>query len=233
MKQQLSPGKFSHKTIFSSVKISNLLLVPMITLFTFFSSQSISQGIWTPLTNLCPDLSGGGLLLLSDGTVLAKTESGGTGGIGNIWNKLTPDIHGSYVNGTWSATAAMHNTRLYFSSQVLKDGRVYVAGGEYGTGLSQGETYDPLTNVWTNNPSPGQSVSDANSEILPDGRILQALVAGNLKGNVIYNPATNTYSAGPSCIGIHNESAWMKLPDNSVLMVDRLSTNSERYIPSL
>jgi hypothetical protein len=59
------------------------------------------------------------------------------------------------------------------------------------------------------------------------------LVAGNLKGNVIYNPATNTYSAGPSCIGIHNESAWMKLPDNSVLMVDRLSTNSERYIPSL
>ncbi len=222
-----------NREIFKPVKFPGYPSMLLVLLFIVVTGQISAQGTWTALTNTSPDLSGGGLLLLSDGTVLAKTESGGTDGIGNIWNKFTPDIHGSYVNGTWSSISAMHNTRLYFSAQILKDGRVYVAGGEYGTGKSLGETYDPLTNAWTNNPAPGQTVSDANSEILPDGKVLQALVAGNLKGNVIYNPLTNTYGSGPSCIGIHNESAWVKLPDNSILMVDRNTTNSERYIPSL
>jgi hypothetical protein len=196
--------------------------------------QTIAQvGVWTPLTNLAPGQSGGLMLLLSDGTVMAKSSSGDINGVGATWNKLTPDIHGSYINGTWSAMAPMAKTRLYFSSQVLKDGRVYVAGGEYGTGGASGEVYNPLTNTWTNTPAPGQTVSDANSEILSDGRVLQALVTQPLTGTTIYNPATNTYGAGPTALGIHNESAWVKLTDNSILYVNRLSTASERYIPSL
>ncbi|MEO8088625.1 MAG: BNR-repeat neuraminidase N-terminal domain-containing protein, partial [Bacteroidota bacterium] len=195
-------------------------------------SQTISQiGAWSVVTT-APHSSGGGMLLLSDGTVICKTFSGGADGYGNLWDKLTPNANGSYTNGTWSTLAPMTNTRLYFSAQVLKDGRVYVAGGEYGTGLQQAETYNPLTNTWTPAPSPGQNISDANSEILEDGRIVQALVAGNLKGTTIYNPTLNTFTAGPACNGIHNESAWVKLPDNSILFVDRLSTTSERYIPA-
>lgn len=150
-------------------------------------TQTIAQiGIWSQVTNLAPNASGGLMLLLSDGTVMAKSSAGGAS-YGNIWNKLTPDIHGSYINGTWSAMAPMIDTRLYFSSQVLKDGRVYVAGGEYGTGLQKAEVYNPLTNVWTAAPSQTQNISDANSEILDDGRVLQALVAGTLRGTVIYN----------------------------------------------
>ncbi|MEP7168681.1 MAG: PKD-like domain-containing protein, partial [Bacteroidota bacterium] len=196
-------------------------------------SQTISQvGSWTLVASTPPHSNGGEMLLLSDGTVLCKTFSGGSDGYGNLWDKLTPNASGSYVNGTWSTIAPMINTRLYFSSQILKDGRVYIAGGEYGTGLQQTETYNPLTNVWTAAPSPGVNISDANSEILPDGRVLQALVAGSLTGTNIYNPTTNTYVAGPTALGIHNESAWIKLPDNSILYVNRLSTSSERYIPS-
>lgn len=196
-------------------------------------SQNVSSvGTWTPLATLAPNANSGVMLVLSDGTVICKTSSGGSDGYGNVWNKLTPDITGSYVNGTWSSIAPMNNTRLYFSSQVLKDGRVYVAGGEYGTGLATGEVYDPIANTWTPTPSPTANVSDANSAILEDGRVMQALVAGTLRSNVIYNPATNTYTAGPSCIGIHNESTWVKLPDNSILFIDRLSTASERYIPA-
>ncbi|MBL0012211.1 MAG: hypothetical protein IPP30_00135 [Flavobacterium sp.] len=119
---------------------------------------------------------------------------------------------------------------LFFSG--FKDGRVYVAGGEYGTGLQKAEVYDPVANTWTAAPSPGVNISDANSAILEDGRVLQALVAGTLKGNQIYNPTTNTFGAGPSCLGIHNESSWVKLQDNSILFVDRQSTSSERYIPA-
>ncbi|MBK9731272.1 MAG: T9SS type A sorting domain-containing protein [Chitinophagaceae bacterium] len=196
------------------------------------AGAAFSQGTWTAITALAPHSSGGGMLLLSDGTVLVKSTSGGTDGIGSTYDKLTPNSSGSYINGTWSSIASMAKTRLYYSSQVLKDGRVYVAGGEYGTGGSSGEVYNPLTNTWTSTPAPGSTVSDANSEILEDGRILQALVSGSLTGTKIYDPVSNTYITGPTALGIHNESAWVKLPDNSILYVNRLNTSSERYIPA-
>lgn len=204
-------------------------------LLAFMSNQILAQGTWSAVATPAPHTNLGDMVLLSNGTVLCKSSGGGTDGIGNIYDKLTPDIHGSYANGTWSQIASMINTRLYYSSQVLKDGRVYVCGGEYGTGGSAGETYNPLTNTWTLTPPPGAFVSDANSEILDNGVVLQAIVQGNpfLKQNKFYDPTTNTYSAAPSCIGYHNECAWVKLPDNSILMVDRGSRNTERYIPSL
>jgi hypothetical protein len=196
------------------------------------SQSIIDEGVWTKVTATAPHANHGVMLLLSDGSVICHTNSGGTDTNGTLWDKLTPDATGSYVNGTWTTTAPMIDSRLFFSSQVLKDGRVYVAGGEYGTGLQKAEVYDPVANTWTAAPSPGVNISDANSEILEDGRVIQGLVAGTLKGTQIYNPTTNTFSAGPTCVGIHNESAWVKLPDNSILFVDRLSTNSERYIPA-
>ena len=195
-------------------------------------SAAGAAGTWQAVSLAAPSASGGGLMLLSDGTVLCKSQSGGTDGYGNIWNRLTPNAAGSYVSGTWTSIAPMIDTRLYFSSQILRDGRLYVAGGEYGTGLAKAEVYDPLTNAWTATPSPGANISDANSEMLADGRVLQARVAGTLRTTVIYNPVTNTFATGPSTVGIHNESAWVKLRDASILMVDRNSTASERYRPS-
>jgi hypothetical protein len=195
-------------------------------------SAAGAAGTWQTISLAAPSASGGGLMLLSDGSVLCKSQNGGTDGYGNIWNRLTPNAAGSYASGTWSSIAPMIDTRLYFSSQILRDGRLYVAGGEYGTGLAKAEVYDPLTNAWTATPSPGANISDANSEMLADGRVLQARVAGTLKTTVIYNPVTNTFATGPSTVGIHNESAWVKLRDASILMVDRNSTASERYRPS-
>jgi len=203
-----------------------------IAVVTTAATLAHAVGTWTRVTATAPSSNGGVMLVLSDGSVICKTYSGGSDGIGNVWNKLTPDLHGSYISGTWSSIAPMKDTRLYFSSQVLMDGRVYVAGGEYGTGGAKGEVYNPLTNAWTSTPAPGNTLSDANSELLPDGRVLQAVVAGTLKSTLIYNPTTNTYSAGPTANGIHNESVWMKLADSSVLFVDRGATSSDRYIPS-
>jgi hypothetical protein len=199
----------------------SFFLLSMLTMALAFNANTFAQGTWTDIATPAPNPNGGGMLLLSDGSVLCKSFGGGGDGIGNIYNKLTPDKNGSYVNGTWTSIAPMNKTRLYYSSQVLKDGRVYVCGGEYGSGGSYGETYDPLTNVWTMTGTVGSFVSDANSEIFEDGRVMQALVAGTLRGNKIWDPATNLYSLGPSCIGIHNESTWIKLADGSWLMVDR------------
>src|SRR4029453_18994397 len=104
-----------------------------------------AAGTWTKLINLAPQKLNG-LVLLGDGNVMAARNNGST--ICKGWYRLTPDATGSYVNGTWVALASMHDTRLYYATQVLKDGRVFVAGGEYGTGGPHAEAYDPQTNVW-------------------------------------------------------------------------------------
>ena len=192
--------------------------------------SGFSQGSWAPLNNQAPLKNKGVMLLLSDGTVMAKSGNSSNDSTSANWIKLTPDQQGSYLNGTWSLLEPMHHTRLYFSSQVLMDGRVYVAGGEYGTGRSSAEIYDPLKDAWTMLTSPGINVSDANSEILPDGRVLQAIVGNNK--TVIYDPKSNTFSAGPTPNKNMNESSWVKLRDNSILFVGMNSFSSLRYIPS-
>ena len=240
MKTELLHPNHSDKTeicFFSTIyswKHSSYFGLFLITLFIFYSSQSNAQGTWTQIAKTAPHGNGGTMLLLSDGTVIAKSKSGGpSGGSGTIWDKLTPDIHGSYINGTWTSIAPMNYDRLYFSSQVLKDGRVYIAGGEYGAGKIYSETYDPLTNKWTMCPSTGKTISDASSEILPDGRVLQAFVTSPYTSTDIYDPITNKYTVGPNSSGAYDEASWVKLPDNSILFVDVVSKKSERYIPSL
>ncbi len=207
-------------------QVSLLLSVSML----LFVCQSVAQGTWSTVTAHAPHANSGVMLVMTNGTIMCKTSSGSSNG--NVWDILTPDAHGSYKTGTWTSTSAMFDDRLYFSSQVLRDGRVYVAGGEYGSGLAKGETYNPLTNAWTACPVPGLNISDANSVLLPNGYVLQAAVASDLRHTFIYKPDSNRYVAGPVATGIHNESAWVKLPDGSVLFVNRLTTNSERFIPN-
>ncbi len=202
------------------------------------SAAGLAQGTWTPLTAAAPDYNQGVMLLLNDGSVLAKTSAGGASGIGNGWNRLTPDIHGSYINGTWTNAAGMQNSRLYFSSQVLKNGTVYVAGGEYGTGRHLAEIYYPNDDMWLPTfplTDPTDTIYDANSQVLPDGRILQAVV---LTGHTvshhtyIYDPATSSFTPGPNTLGIDDETSWLLLKDNSILFPDMTGSTAERYMPA-
>ena len=240
MKRQLQNPISSRKcrarliASFSSGRYARCFIVLLLILVTLMGKQSNSQGVWQPVASLAPHLNAGVMLLLSDGSVIAVGDS--VPYWGKNWDRLTPDSLGSYVNGTWSSIADMHDVRLYFSSQVLMDGRVYVGGGEHpfgGTGGQNAETYDPLTNTWTMAPYTGYYYSDANSEILPDGRVLQAIVTGGAHQTIIYNPATNNWNFSPPTHGVHNECTWVKLRDSSILMIDMPTTNSERYIPSL
>lgn len=203
--------------------------------FIFFNHAFVfAQPTWTAVSATAPFLSGGGLSLLPDGSVLCKTSNGTADGFGNMWMKLSPDITGSYVNGTWSLIAPMRDSRLYFSSQVLKDGRLYIGGGEYGSGFADAEIYDPASNSWTSLATPGFLIGDACSEILDNGKVLQAIVGGSASKAVhVFDPASNTYSAGPNTLFSHNEASWVKLRDGSILTVDLASTTTERYIPAL
>jgi hypothetical protein len=178
------------------------------------------------------------MMLLSDGTVMA--QGGGSTTASKIWYQLTPDASGSYQNGTWSQLASMSLERLYYASNVLPDGRVFVEGGEYsGPGTTQnftnkGEIYDPVANSWSNITNfPLSQFGDDPSELLPDGRVL----AGYLLGpqTYIYDPNANTWTqAGTKLANDRSdEETWIKLPDDSILTYDVFNNgHSQRYIPA-
>lgn len=211
-----------------------------------------AAGTWAALTHRTLTLSPNGnpslMLLLSDGTVMVENDP--TGGGGSNWFRLTPDTHGSYQNGTWSVRAPMNYTRAGFSSDILTNGNVFVAGGEYGTGDATAEVYDPVSNVWTVVPVPTtllnptalspiwgggtlQGFGDSISEILPNGDVLVAPVAVQYSHEtMIFHSASNTFTAGPNLkSSSQDEASWVKLPDGSILTIDPSSTSTERYIP--
>ena len=219
----------------------------LIALIFLLPGSTSAVGTWTKVTRSAPGAVSL-MLLLSDGTVMAANSSTSTS-----WYRLTPDSSGSYINGTWSTLTGMHDTRLYYSSCVLTNGQVFVAGGEYGTGYPTSEVYDPVGNLWTiasvptsllnpanQSPEVGetQGFSDSPCKILPNGSVLVAPVAAsNVGGSLIYYPASNTWSNGPVFFRTgypdQAEASWVRLPDDSVLTINPFGTTSERYIPSL
>jgi hypothetical protein len=162
------------------------------------------------------------------------------GGITNAWSQLTPASTGSYVSGTFSNLASMSLSRLYFASNVLTDGRVFVYGGEYSNGsqnwTNSGEIYNPQNNTWTTLPSISgiSNFGDDPSEVLPDGTVLCGYLSG--PQTYIYNPTTNSWSPGPTKLDndSSDEEAWVKLADGSILSYDVFdSEHAQRYVPSL
>ena len=196
----------------------------------FVARQTSIAGTWTPLAHTAPG-SIGVMLLLSDGSVIAQNS-----GTSTAWYRLTPDIHGSYINGTWQTLTSMHDTRLYGATDILRDGRLFIAGGEYGIGKKTAEVYDPLCNAWLMTPvSECQSFSDSVSKVIANGNVMICPVGPSPSGHVIFfNIVSNNWIAGPKLYrgSYQDEASWVKLPDQSILTIDPFGTNSERYIPA-
>ena len=175
-------------------------------------------GTWGPLAHQ-PTFGAGTMLLLTDGTVMCQNSDT------NQWWKLTPDNTGSYVNGAWSALANGPNSPLYFASAVLRDGRIFVAGGEYNAGVSTdllaAEIYNPVTNAWTSITTPAgwTNIGDAPSCVFPDGRIMIGYIMGGQCA--IYDPVANTWTAAANKLnGSSSEETWTLLPDQTILTAD-------------
>ena len=153
--QSLSRPWASRTTASDATRIKTLLIASalccsLLTVSATAHAQAAPSASWTPLTNPPPSQSVGTMLLMTDGTVFAQN-----GDDLQRWLKLAPDAHGSYANGTWTTLAPMSIPRLYFTSDVLQDGRVWVLGGEY-TGpyldpnwASSAEIYDPVHGSWS------------------------------------------------------------------------------------
>jgi hypothetical protein len=193
----------------------------------------------TPLTNQLPD----GInftMLLTDGTVMAQD-----GFYPYMWWKLTPDINGSYLNGTWSQLASLPETYspIAASEAVLADGRVLLIGGEYSnftlgepfTLTNQGAIYDPRVDTWSPlAPPPGfNNIGDSPSAVLPDGRFLlgdkltkqvSALDPRTMRWRNLESEGKNDFNA---------EEGWTLLPNGKVLTLDVLDApKAEMYSAS-
>lgn len=205
----------------------------LVSLLLAICSISAAQSI-TQLKHQVPD----GIQLtfqLTDGTVL------GQGGDDSDWWKLTPDITGSYVNGTWTQVASLPSgySPEAFASAVLADGRVVIVGGEYNFGnftlTNLAAIYDPAANTWTSlAPPKGWSyIGDSPSSVMPNGYFL----VGNklTKLMAALNPKTLTWVAVPSPgkSDFNAEEGWTLLPNGTVLTADvKNAPNSEIYTPS-
>lgn len=184
-------------------------------------------GTWTALKKQ-PAFAVGTMLLLTDGTVMVQ-EAGGKN-----WWRLSPDATGDYINGALTPLAPMKHSRLYFASAVLADGRVFVAGGEYsdaGGDLNAAEIYDPVLNFWKDLPTPSgwTNIGDAPCCVLPDGKLLLGSI--NTTATAIFDPVSETWSAGASKADASSEETWTLLPDQSVLAPEcSAHPNTEKYL---
>jgi hypothetical protein len=205
---------------------------------------------WTPLNNQPTFLSRGAAnpILLTDGTVLIQDVGS------QDWWRLTPDLTGSYVNGTWTQIASLPAgySPLYHSSAVLPDGRLIIEGGEYNffvpTWTNLGAIYDPLANTWTSvDPPPffgtccgfdHTTIGDAQSVILFNGTYMQANCCTT--DEALLDATTLTWTpTGSGKFDINDEEGWTLLPNKQVLTVDAYvfaynptGTNSEIYVPA-
>ncbi len=198
---------------------------------------------WQPLTNQ-PAFTAGTALLLTDGTVMVHHEDPNDGY--SDWYRLTPDINGSYVNGTWSQLASLASDYgpLFFASAVLADGKVIVEGGEQNFSqyvwTTLGAFYDPVANTWTNvNPPSGWgTIGDASGVVLFNKTFMLANCCS--RQQALLDEATLTWTAtGSGKFDSNNEEGWTLLPSGNVLTVDAYTdvndptgTNSELYTPS-
>lgn len=172
---------------------------------------------------------------MTDGTVIVQG-----GGQNDFW-KLTPDINGSYQNGTWIQLASLEPGYVPYAmaSAVLADGRLIIEGGEYNNGnfafTNKGEIYDPVTNTWTpvKPPEGWGFIGDSPSSVLPDGKYLLGRKFSARMAEL--DPATLKWTdvghAGKS--DFNAEEGWTLLSDGTIVTYDvKNNPNSEKYNPT-
>ena len=112
------------------------------------------------------------------------------------------------IDPAWNAVASMNNERGQHKTVQLADGRVLAIGGEQlGVEIKLVEIYNPVTNTWTDAAPMAKNRWGFAAERLTSGtRSGQVIVLGGHNGGditvqsatEIYNPTTNTWSAGPT-----------------------------------
>lgn len=199
--------------------------------------KAIGVGNWLAMTTTAPGGDNVGIcLLLPDGTVLAE-------GSNSNWYSLAPDSAGHYTDGNWGTRNNSTWGHQTGSTAVLKNGNVFVAGGENGNGSPDVEIYHTASGTWTTtvNGAYFGNIQDGNAMVMPGGDVLiepQGASSGYGGDTFLYDPNSGSFSqtTGAPLEGI-GEAAWVRLPDDNVLVIDSDNsgfgaTTAEQYNPS-
>jgi len=196
----------------------------------FLLSTTALAAEWNRITD--PPAAPSNMLLLTNGEVMTLTSDRGPN-IGmpdrsQVWMRLSPDARGDYSSGSWVFTTPMSIPRLFFASNIVRDTRLIVIGGEYsGPNLQPnwtrtGEAYDPATDTWNAiAPHPEQQFGDVPTILLDGDRIL----AGSLftRNTWIYHYPTDIWEQDPIpkvYDDRSDEETWVKLPGGRILNYD-------------
>lgn len=216
---------------------------PWLALLALCANAVVAQ-TWTPLKN-APPVDIGYIALATDGTVLAHARTFSSADA--QWYKLTPDVNGSYVNGTWSQIASMPTgyAPIDFAGGVLADGKLLVEGGEYNNAQdvesNLGAIYDPVANTWTSvsPPSGWSQIGDASGVVLANGTFMMG--QQGLYNSALFNESTLNWSiTGTNKPDYNIEENWILLPNGRALNVETYAydhynptgTGSEVYDPA-
>jgi hypothetical protein len=207
---------------------SNARVISVIVL-TFLLETALAAE-WKRITD--PPAAPQNMLLLTNGEVMTLTSDRGPNirmpDRSQVWMRLSADAQGDYSNGSWRFTAPMSIPRLFFASNIVRDTRLIVIGGEYsGLGLQPnhtrtGEAYDPAIDTWTAiAPHPEQQFGDVPTILLDGDRIL----AGSLftRNTWIYHYPTDMWEQNPVPKVYDDrsvEETWVKLPGGRILNYD-------------
>jgi hypothetical protein len=183
---------------------------------------------WKKLSHT-PAFSVDTMLLLTDGSVMCHEYNTPN------WHTLVSDAWGDYVKGNWRTLTPLPanaplsqggpvDAPLYYASAVLKDGRVFVAGGEYNVGstadLLTAQIYDPVADSWASVPTPPgwHNIGDAPSCVLPGGKVLLGDI--NSKRTAVFDSRAKTWSPGGHKDDRSSEESWVLLSDDTILCAE-------------
>jgi Kelch motif len=118
------------------------------------------------------------MLLLTDGTLLGITPIKPSGCASSPIPSRDMRMAG------WGTVSTMALPRGFFASGVLRNGQVFVCGGETSTpttsDISSGEVFDPASNAWTQmavtNTSPAYIQGDVPASVLAGGRVVMGAI---------------------------------------------------------
>ena len=136
----------------------------------------------------------------------------------------TPGLTANAIrSGSWSVTGAPRHGACCGTANLLRDGRVLLAGGEAG---AVAQLYDPATGRWTKTGSMHVARSGLSASLLTDGRVLVAGGVDEGKGHSgalasaeLYDPTSGTWTETGSMTRWRYNAKAISLADGRVLVL--------------
>jgi Kelch motif/Galactose oxidase, central domain len=197
-----------------------------------------STGAWAATGALSKDRGAFVMVTLDDGRVLVT--GGANGGVDGAPSFSSTKIWDS-ASGVWKDGGALNEARTNSVGALLKDGRVFVAGGTFYDGihtarsLKSAEIYDPAHDAWSKVAAMPTALGYATGVRLADGR---ALIVGSPDATsfdlgfapvaLVYDPSADAWTQAGT-VGHGGPAEIVALPDGGALL---LMGSAQRFDPA-